>query len=460
MRRGQWIAAPAPSGDPWGYYAECGRSHHAGVIRPTQEASIQPHTESSTEAMDTDEGQRTTARLIEETRCLSEVTMEPTYTTIEEPITTMTKGSEAVISDILATRDPRELTLSETGVRGPAPLEMRAGLPAGSFSPFDFEREFQTRHGVKPEDVDKSWQSHYTSRESSMITVSPYREVGPPQTEAPSPTSPTRGMEIIRTPGVTRDRDSAEKRAYAENIITLDARLLQDIISGRWTRQQLYEPTPNWYRDSFHSITLPWESQPGEYEAPFRNQGSILTYGYQSRLLPIGPPSDVTSTTEPPSTIGPSALISETAIPQKKVDFSISPYAEETIRGFSQRDTQITDLSATRMEDRCITVPRSTTAVVSTVDSLPQKETLGYNERRQTHDLTTLEVRDMDITTPERDIYHGVYPDFQLPLPNRPRISDLFVGNTLLISNTKSPMSILRIPSLKKMYGTVEYAID
>ena len=100
------------------------------------------------------------------------MSLEPTYTTIEEPITTMSEGSEAVISDILATQDPRELTLSETGERGPTPLEMRAGLLAGSFSPFDFEREFQTRHGVKPEDVDKSWKSHYTSRESSMLTVS------------------------------------------------------------------------------------------------------------------------------------------------------------------------------------------------------------------------------------------------------------------------------------------------
>ena len=66
MRRGRRIAAPAPSGDPWGYYAERGRLCHAGTIRPTQEASIQPRTESSMEAMDTDEGQRTTARLIEE----------------------------------------------------------------------------------------------------------------------------------------------------------------------------------------------------------------------------------------------------------------------------------------------------------------------------------------------------------------------------------------------------------
>ena len=260
MRRGWRIAAPAPSGDPWGYYVEGGRSHRAGTIRSTQEASAQPCTESSTEAMDTNEGQRTTATLIEEAQHLSKVTMEPTYTTIEEPITTMTEGSEAVISDILATQDRRELTLSETGERGPAPLEMRAGLPAGSFSPFDFEREFQTRHGVKPEDVDKSWCSHYSSRGSSMVTVSPDQEIRPPRTEVPSPTSPTRGMEIIRTPGVTRDQGCAEKRVYTENIVSLDARLPQDIISGRWIRQQLYEPTPTWYCYSFYNITSPWES--------------------------------------------------------------------------------------------------------------------------------------------------------------------------------------------------------
>ena len=56
-------------------------------------------------------------------------------------------------------------------------------------------------------------------------------------------------------------------------------------------------------------------------------------------------------------------------------------------------------MSATRIEDRPLVVPRSTTAVVSTVDSSPQKENLGYEEGGQTHDLMTLEVRDMDITT-------------------------------------------------------------
>ena len=267
-------------------------------------------------------------------------------------------------------------------------------------------------------------------------------------------------MEIIRAPGVTRDRDSTENKAYAENIITLDARLLQDIISGRWTRQQLYKPTSNWYPDNFCGITIPWESQSGEYEAPSRNQGSISTYGYQSRLLPVGPPSDMTSITTPPSKVSPSISVSETDILRKKVDFSLSPYAEETIKGFSQRDTPITDLSVTRIEDRTSVVPRSTTTIVSTVDSSPQEENLGYEERGQTHDLTTLEVRDMDITTTEHDVYHGIYPDFQMPLPNRPCISDLFVGNTHLISNTNSPMSVLHIPNLKKMYDTIEYAID
>ena len=163
MRRGQQIAAPAPTGDPWGYYAERGRSRHVGTVRPTQETLAQPRTESSTEAIDTDKGQRTTARFIEEVHHLSAVIMEPTYTTIEEPITTMTEGSEAVISNILATRDPRELTLLETGERGPTPLEIRVGLPAGSFSPFDFDKEFQTRHGVRPEDADKSWHNHHLS---------------------------------------------------------------------------------------------------------------------------------------------------------------------------------------------------------------------------------------------------------------------------------------------------------
>ena len=121
---------------------------------------IQPHTESSTKAMDTDEGQRMMARLLEEAQCLSEAAVEPTHTTIDEHMTTVTGGSEAVISDILSTRDPQELTLSEVGERRPTPSEMRAGLLAGSFSPFDFNKEFQMRHGVRPEDADVALQGN------------------------------------------------------------------------------------------------------------------------------------------------------------------------------------------------------------------------------------------------------------------------------------------------------------
>ena len=154
-RRGRRLAAPTPTGDPWGYYAECRESHHMEADRTILETSAQPHTESSTEAMDMDEGQRTTARLLEEARHLSTAAMEPPYATIDESMSATLQGSEAAISDILVTQDLRTLNKSETGERGPTPVEMKAGLPAGSFSPFDFEKEFQMRHGMSPEDADK-----------------------------------------------------------------------------------------------------------------------------------------------------------------------------------------------------------------------------------------------------------------------------------------------------------------
>ena len=176
--------------------------------------------------------------------------------------------------------------------------------------------------------------------------MSPDQEIGPAKTEVPS-TSPTRGMEILRTPGVTRDQEYAERGTHTENILALDTRLSQDIISGKWTRQQLYGPISNWYRDSFYNFTQPWESQPGEYETSLESQRSTLTYGYQSRLLPIGSPSDVTSMAEPPSTVGPSASVSETTIPRKKVDFSISYYTGETTSDLSQRDMQIRNIPTT-----------------------------------------------------------------------------------------------------------------
>ena len=84
MRRGRRLAAPAPTGDPWGYYTEHRESRRMEADRTVLEASTQPHTESSMEAMDTDEGQRTTARLLEEAHRLSTTAMEPSYATIDE----------------------------------------------------------------------------------------------------------------------------------------------------------------------------------------------------------------------------------------------------------------------------------------------------------------------------------------------------------------------------------------
>ena len=73
-------------------------------------------------------------------------------------------------------------------------------------------------------------------------------------------------------------------------------------------------------------------------------------YDYQSRPLPIGPQSDVMSTAEPPSTVGPSASVVEASACRKRVDFSISHYAKETATEESQ-DT-VKNILATQQEDK------------------------------------------------------------------------------------------------------------
>ena len=160
-QRGRRLVAPAQTGDPWGYYAEHRESHHMEADRTVPETSTLPRTESSTEAMNTDEGQRTTARLLEEAHHLSTAAREPSYATIDETMSATLQGSEAAILDILVTLDPREIHKSEAGEKGPTPVEMKASLPAESFSPFDFKKEFQMRHGMNPEDADKLWREHY-----------------------------------------------------------------------------------------------------------------------------------------------------------------------------------------------------------------------------------------------------------------------------------------------------------
>ena len=113
-----------------------------------------------------------------------------------------------------------------------------------------------------------------------------------------------------------------------------------------------------------------------------------------------------------------------------------------------------------QLTGRPVLAPRSTIPMSSMIDPSPPKETIRTNGGGPMFDTTSLEVQNMDITTLEQDIYQGFYPAFQLPLPNRPRISVLFAGNIQLVSDTNSPMSILHISSLKKMYGMTEFAID
>ena len=210
MRRGRRLVAPTPTGDPWGYYAEHRELHHMEVDRTIPETSAQPRMESFMEAMDTDEGQRTTARLLEEAHHLSTAAMEPSYATIDESMSATLQGSEAAISDILVTQDQRKLNKSEIGERGPTPVEMKAGLLAGSFSPFDFEKEFQMRHGVSPEDADKPWQSYHPFQASPARSQTPDLEMGSVNTKVSPSTSPTRDIETLRTPGVARDQEYIE----------------------------------------------------------------------------------------------------------------------------------------------------------------------------------------------------------------------------------------------------------
>ena len=165
---------------------------------------------------------------------------------------------------------------------------------------------------------------------------------------------------------------------------------------------------------------------------------------------------DVTSTAGPPSTVGPSASEIGTTIPVKKADFSIIHDTGETSSASSQSDVPRRDVSTARLENKPIGDLEGRT----TESTSQQRDTFHTDERRQIPNVTSLEIRDMDIMTPDRDVYYGIYPDFQLPLPDQPQISNLFTGNTRLVSNTNSPMSIFRILSLKKMYGTTDFAID
>ena len=270
------------------------------------------------------------------------------------------------------------------------------------------------RHGMNPEDVDKPWHDRYQPQEITMRSQIPDEEIRSVSTEVSCSASLTGDIEALRTPGVARNQDFTERGMYAENILAFDARLLQDIISGGWSRQQMYGSTPGWCQDSFYDITPPWAGQYEEYHAPFGNSRLLPTYTSQPRLLLLGPVLDVTSTAGPPSTVGPSTSENGVTTPAKKADFSITCDTEETSSTSSQSDVTRKDISTNWLEDKPIGDLEGRTSECAS----QQRETFHIDERRQIPNVTSLEIRDMDITTSDRDVYYGIYPDFQLPLPD------------------------------------------
>ena len=157
----------------------------------------------------------------------------------------------------------------------------------------------------------------YSPRESTILTLPSAPETGSSRSEISPSTMSSRAMEVIKTPSVAGEQEHVEMETYAGNTITLGAKLLQNIFLGSWAKQQLYGLTPDWYRDSFYNIVQPLERQIEDYEISKRPQPP-LTKGYHPRLLPIGPPSDISSIDRPPSTVGPLVSVYESATPKRK----------------------------------------------------------------------------------------------------------------------------------------------
>ena len=126
----------------------------------------------------------------------------------------------------------------------------------------------------------------------------------------------------------------------------------------------------------------------------------LTTHTSRPRILPLGPASDVTSTAGPPSTVGLSASEIGTTIPAKKVDLSITCDTGETSSTSSQSDVLRKDVSTAQLEDK----PMGGLEGRTTEDASQQRDTLRIDERRQSHKFTSLEIRDMDITTPDHDM--------------------------------------------------------
>ena len=179
--------------------------------------------------------------------------------------------------------------------------------------------------------------------------------------------------------------------------------------------------------------------------------------------------------------MGPSASVAGEPLQERRPTFPIQHYEDDhmTPRGMGAKSSRIIEPRRVHYEDD---TPRH---------SHPQIETRStYNQVTRTPSTSSITTvtqsgsvspiqspnvmpdgggpmmgatirqdESTDITISGNDIYYGEYLNFVLPLPGQPHISDVFVGNSNLRSDAGSPMSILKISCLKKMYNTKDFVI-
>ena len=183
-----------------------------------------------------------------------------------------------------------------------------------------------------------------------------------------------------------------------------------------------------------------------------------------------------------PTTVGPSVSVAGEPLQGRRPIFPIQQYEDDHItpKGMGAKSSKILEPRRVHYEDD---TPRhihpqietrstynqvtrtpsmsSVTTVIQSGSVIPIKSpNVMPDGGGPMMGATTHQEESMDITTSGNDIYYGEYPNFVSPLPGQPCISDVFVGNSNLCSDAGSPMSILKISCLKKMYNTKDFAID
>ena len=155
-----------------------------------------------------------------------------------------------------------------------------------------------------------------------------------------------------------------------------------------------------------------------------------------------------------PSTVGPSASVTGKPLQVRRPTFPIQHYEDDhmTPKDTGAKSSRIIEPRRVHYEDDTprhshpqietkstydqVTRTPSTSSVTTVTQSgsvspirLPNVMPDGGGPMM---DATTHQEESMDITTSGNIMYYGEYPNFVLPLPGQPRISDVFVGNSSL----------------------------